>query len=184
MIKRPMSKESTPTKSTSGDGKAESPAHLTLRIVAVLIGLPLSALAVGAWFALLIENAWVAFGVGSAVVILPTLLLVDRLLPADDPRKGRGIPTDVLSMVWLGFAVLCFGPLGFLLDAPLAAFCDRVDTSGTARSVFAFLTEDTRPEASRDTPAEVESFATDAGPSDAGDQGPSDSATPGVGGHS
>ena len=144
-----MSKESGSEKSSKGTpnltakSRSESPVHLVLRIIAIALGLPLFAVAIGAWLGMLIENAWIALGVGAAVVILPTLLLVDRLLPADDPRKGRGIPTDLLSMVWLGGAVLCFGPLGSFLHGPLAVWADHVDSSGTVGTVFSFATETT-----------------------------------------
>lgn len=164
-----MSKESASEKSSkSGAARRESPVHLVLRVIAIGLGLPLFALAIAAWLALWIENAWVALAVATAVVVLPTLLLVDRLLPADDPRKGRGIPTDLLSMVWLGGAVLCFGPLAFLLHSPLATFSDRVDGSGTARAIFAFVTgtgvEPAAPEVSVDSvPDSPDAGAPDAG---------------------
>ena len=178
MIDRPMSKESAPQRS-SKSAKSESPVHLVLRVIAIGLGLPLFAVAVAAWLATLIENAWIAFAVASAVVILPTLLLVDRLLPADDPRKGRGIPTDLLSMVWLGGAVLCFGPLGSFLHGPLAAWSDHVDGSGTVRTIFSFATESSSTEPDVSAPPTDNSNAedADAGPPDAGTATVLDTAT-------
>ena len=161
---KPISPRGEPVKNLTGKSTIESPVHLVLRVIAIVLGLPLFALAIGAWLAMMIENAWVALAVASAVVILPTLLLVDRLLPADDPRKGRGIPTDLLSMVWLGGAVLCFGPLASLLHAPLAAWSDRVDDSGTVRAIFTFATETSAEPA----PEQASDEATEASPADAG----------------
>lgn len=167
---KPISPRGEPVKNLTGKSTNESPVHLVLRIIAIVLGLPLFAVAIGAWLALLIENAWIAFAVASAVVILPTLLLVDRLLPADDPRKGRGIPTDLLSMIWLGGAVLCFGPLASLLHAPLAAWSDRVDGSGTVRAILTFATETSAEPAPEQASEEAtdSTQADDAGAPDAG----------------
>jgi hypothetical protein len=98
------------------------------------LGLPLATAALAAWLGTLIESPWISLGVAAALLVLPTLLLVDRLLPEDDPRKGRGIPTDVLSMVWLGVATLAFGPLAPFLHDPLVSLARR--TAGGGLAVF------------------------------------------------
>lgn len=114
--------------------------HLALRLAAMLIGLPILTIAIAAWLALGIESPGIALGVAAAVTILPTLLLADRLLPADDPRKGGGIATDAIALVWLGGAVLVTGPLAFLLHDPLVAYVERATGSGIAAEIADFLT--------------------------------------------
>jgi hypothetical protein len=161
-----------PRKPTSepADAKAgtrESPVHLILRLVAMAVGLPLLVVAFASWLGLLIESPWISLGLGAVIAILPTLLLADRLLPEDDPRKGNGIATDVIALVWLGLATLVLGPLGFLVHDPLLAWTERAAGPGFAVDVADFLT-------GTPAPSEVEHAATtdvDAGVADAGADG-------------
>ncbi len=106
----------------------------------MLIGLPILTIAIAAWLAMMIESPWVALGVAAAITVLPTLLLADRLLPADDPRKGAGIATDALSVVWLGGAVLVMGPLAFLLHDPLVDYAERTAGPGFVVTIADFVT--------------------------------------------
>jgi serine protease Do len=161
-----------PRKPTSepADAKAgtrESPVHLIVRLVAMAVGLPLLVVAFASWLGLLIESPWISLGLGAVIAILPTLLLADRLLPEDDPRKGNGIATDVIALVWLGLATLVLGPLGFLVHDPLLAWTERAAGPGFAVDVADFLTGTA-------APSEVEHAATtdvDAGVADAGADG-------------
>lgn len=130
---------SRPTSSEPATSK-ESAAHLALRIAAMLIGLPILTIAIAAWLAMGIESTGIALGVASAITILPTLLLADRLLPADDPRKGGGIATDALSVVWLGGAALVMGPLAFLLHDPLVDYAERAVGPGIVVTIADFVT--------------------------------------------
>lgn len=157
---------------------AESPLHLVLRVTSMLIGWPIFTVAIAAWLGLLIESPWIALGVAAAITVLPTLLLADRLLPEDDPRKGGGIATDAISLVWLSGAVLVMGPLAFLLHDPLVSWAERAAGPGVAVTIADFLTGE--PEASRDereTPTATTAADDDAG---APDGGVEDGGTPAV----
>lgn len=161
------------TEPSSSSGAKESPVHLGLRVAAMLIGLPILTIAIAAWLAMMIESPWIALGVAAAITILPTLLLADRLLPADDPRKGGGIATDALSVVWLGGAALVLGPLGFLLHDPLVDYAERTAGPGFVVTIADFVTgtPDEAPDvASAETTTEA--GVEDAGPAadDAGSQ--------------
>lgn len=150
----------------------ESPAHAVLRVLAIALGLPLATAALGAWLGVLIESPWISLGVAAVVLVLPALLLVDRLLPEDDPRKGRGIPTDVLSMLWLGLATLAFGPLGGLLHDPLVSLAQRAGGEGIVVTLAELATgpvhEDAASERGASDAARGEAADDDAGLIDAG----------------
>jgi len=151
----------------SASPSAESPIHLALRLVAMVVGWPVLTVGIAAWLGLLIESPWIALGVAAVVTVLPTLLLADRLLPEDDPRKGGGIATDAISLVWLGGATLVLGPLAFLLHDPLVAWTERAAGPGFAVTVADFLSAS--PEiAPPDEIAESSLDHADAGPPDAG----------------
>lgn len=161
-----------PTTSTAptdakGSGSRESPVHLVLRFVAMGVGLPLLVIAIASWLGLLIESPWISLGVAAVVAILPTLLLADRLLPEDDPRKGNGIATDVIALVWLGAATLVMGPLAFLVHDPLLAWTERAAGPGFAVDVADFLTGSPAPSPSEESAVTSEA-AGDAGIEDGG----------------
>jgi hypothetical protein len=164
---RSTSEGASPSRTSEPTTRAESPAHLVLRIVSIVLGLPLAVLAVAAWLAVLVESPWIALGLAAVILVLPSLLLVDRLLPEDDPRKARGLPTDVLSMLWLGVATLAFGPLGPWLHDPLVDLARRATGEELAASIASFVTgpvrEAPRDEAASDAQAPTEETAEDAG---------------------
>ncbi|MFO0711801.1 MAG: trypsin-like peptidase domain-containing protein [Sandaracinus sp.] len=167
--RRPSPASTSPSSAPSGDKAKESPVHLVLRFVSMGVGLPLLTIAIGSWLGLLIESPWVALGVAAVITVLPTLLLADRLLPEDDPRKGNGIATDVIALVWLGGATLVMGPLAFLVHEPLHAWTERAVGPGLAVTVADFLTGSAAPEPAAEPTASPEPRDDDAGvPDDAG----------------
>lgn len=142
----------------------------------MVIGLPILTLAIAAWLAMMIESPWIALGVAAVITILPTLLLADRLLPADDPRKGEGIATDAISVVWLGGAVLVMGPLAFLLHDPLVDYAERTAGPGFVVAIADFVTGTPEVSSSPEAASEGENdtVTDDAGADDAGTLGASD----------
>jgi S1-C subfamily serine protease len=163
---RKQTTSTTPT-DAKGSGSRESPVHLVLRFVAMGLGLPLLVVAIASWLGLLIESPWISLGVGAVVAILPTLLLADRLLPEDDPRKGNGIATDVIALVWLGAATLVMGPLAFLVHDPLLSWVERAAGPGLPVDVADFLTGSPAPSTSEE-PVVTSEAAGDAGIEDGG----------------
>jgi hypothetical protein len=127
------------------------------------LGLPLSIVALAAWLAVLVERPWIALCLATVILVLPSLLLVDRFLPKDDPRKGRGIPTDVLSLVWLGVATLALGPLGPWLHAPLVDFARRATGSDVVAGIAGFVTGPATAEGTADSEAGAEATPADTG---------------------
>nr|MDQ3036899.1 hypothetical protein [Myxococcota bacterium] len=138
----------TEPRSSSPPGSA---LHLVLRLAAMGIGLPLCIAAGTAWIGLLTESVWIALGVASAIALIPPLVLVNRLLP-DDVQRGRGIPTDVLSLVWLGLAALAFGPLAGVLHDPLVGLAARVVGPSSAATLVAEYLTAGAPAAASDAP--------------------------------
>lgn len=104
--------------------------HPLLRFTAIVTGLLLLVSALTAWIDPWVGNAWLALGASAAIAVIPALLIVDRLLPKDDPTRGRGIPTDTLSVLWLGGATLIYGPLAFWLHDPLLALASKTGERG------------------------------------------------------
>lgn len=132
--------DTNPKKAGPASARKESPVHLVLRILAMLVGLTLSVLAVAAGIGMLIDNVWICLVLAGALVITPALYLADRLLPENDVERARGIPTDVLSLLWLGGATLAFGPLGGRLHEPLHAFLERLAGRGMIATAADFAT--------------------------------------------
>jgi hypothetical protein len=71
-----------------------------LKLAAIVLGLPAAMLCLMSLIGAFSENIYVRV-LGALLVLLAVPLFVaDRLLP-DDPRRGRGLITDVLAVAWL-----------------------------------------------------------------------------------
>lgn len=103
------------------------------RLVALLGGLPLALLAVTALFVAWIGSLWLALGLALLLVLGVPLFALDRLLPALDPHDSaalsrvRGLPTDVLALVWVATAFVLLGPAIGATRPMLHATATRLD---------------------------------------------------------
>ena len=89
-------------------------AHGVVKALALLVGGPTAVLGLMALVGLVTDNIWARLGVALVVAVAAPLFLADRLLPKDDPSKGRGIPSDVFAVTWVGLGVvmlLLAGPI-------------------------------------------------------------------------
>lgn len=100
-------------------------AHGLVKTLAILIGLPLTVLALMSLIGLATDNFWIRLVPAVIVALGAPLFLVDRLLPDDDATTARGLPTDVLALLWLGFAVLFVGLAQPVTGSLLVAEADR-----------------------------------------------------------
>ncbi|MBW2464740.1 MAG: trypsin-like peptidase domain-containing protein [Deltaproteobacteria bacterium] len=104
-------------------------AHGVVKTTALLVGGPLVVLSLMALVGLVTDNLWVRLGVALVTAVGVPLFLADRLLPKDDPSKGRGIPSDVFAVAWLGLSVLML-----LVAGPIvAAEGQRLSEDGLPR---------------------------------------------------
>ncbi len=79
--------------------------HGVLKLLAIPCGIVLSQLCLMASVGLLTGSGWIRTLVALAVNLLVPLAIVDRILP-DDVTKAKGVTTDVLAVLWVGFPFL------------------------------------------------------------------------------
>lgn len=79
------------------------------KVVAVLIGGPLTVLAIMVALGLLFEHGWVRLAIAVVVAIATPLVIAERVLPKDDPLKGRGVPSEITSVFFALVPLLFFG---------------------------------------------------------------------------
>jgi serine protease Do len=103
-----------------------------VKAIALAFGLLGTLLVLMALIGSFAESGWIRFPVALVVAILVPAVLVDRLLPEDDPARARGLPGDVFALVWLGTAVLFAVPLHGLSAKLLAREGDRLTSAGIA----------------------------------------------------
>ena len=82
-----------------------------VKLASMIVGLIGSLLSLMALVGAVTERLWLRLGVAVIVALIVPLAIADRLIPAADPKRARGLPTDVLALVWLGstLAVAFFG---------------------------------------------------------------------------
>jgi serine protease Do len=99
------------------------------------------------------ESGWIRFPVAIVVAIVVPAVLVDRLLPDDDPARARGLPGDIFALVWLATTVVFVVPLHGTSGKLLAHEGDRLTVAGIGPLArVAYLLAGVRAEAST-TPA-------------------------------
>lgn len=75
------------------------------------------------------ESGWVRLPVALLVMVVLPAVLADRLLPDDEPTKGRGIVGDVFAVSWLLVVVIFVVPLAGVSSGWLRAEGDRLHRS-------------------------------------------------------
>jgi S1-C subfamily serine protease len=81
---------------------------------------------VGAW----VESGWIRLLVALLAMLVVPAVITDRLLPKDDPARGRGIPTDVFAVTWLAVPVLVAVVLGGVTRSALLTEGKREAAAG------------------------------------------------------
>lgn len=107
-----------------------------VKLVAVVVGVVGSVVAlmslVGRWT----DEIWVQVGVAAVVTALVPFLLADRLLPKDGSARP-GLVSDVLALSWMGGTTAAVVLGGSLMHAPLTAQAARFDEQGWSRAAWA-----------------------------------------------
>ncbi|MFK8003126.1 MAG: S1C family serine protease [Polyangiales bacterium] len=103
--------------------------YRVLKFLAVALGLPLSVLVTMAALSTLTDNGWVQLGGALALVLITPVVIAAKLLP-EDPKAGRGIPTDVAAVFWLGLSALAVGPAHALIGPALEVEGTQLSTRG------------------------------------------------------
>lgn len=113
--------------------------HGVTKTLAILIGLPLTVLSLMSLIGLFTDNFWIRLIPALVLALGVPLFLVDRLLPDNEQAAARGLPTDVLAVVWLGFGVIFIGLAQPLTSSLIIAEGDRYaasDSTTIARMTY------------------------------------------------
>lgn len=94
--------------------KPLSVARGTVKGLALLVGACTTLICGMALLGSFVENGWLRAGGALLLMLLLPALITDRLLPKDDPARGRGVPSDVFAICWLALPVLVAVVLGSL----------------------------------------------------------------------
>jgi serine protease Do len=93
-------------------GKPLSLARGAIKGIALLVGGCTTLVSGMALVGTFVESGWVRSLVALAAMLVVPALLTDRLLPKDDPSRGKGVPTDVFAVTWLVVPVVVAVVLG------------------------------------------------------------------------
>ena len=121
-------KPTLPIRPATSSSKFGSVAAL-VKGIALLIGFVGTTLSLMAAVGAFTENGYVRVLTALAVAFVIPLVIADRLLP-DDPKRARGLVSDVVALFWLGFALLFAGALGNVTKGLLTREADRLTSSG------------------------------------------------------
>ncbi len=103
---------------------------MLLKLLAIVVGLVASLVALMSVVGLLSDNGWIRM-IGAVVLLLvPPMFLADRLLPDNDSEPAPGLVTDIFSLFFLGVGFL-WAVAGHAVSGPiLAREGDRLDAEG------------------------------------------------------
>jgi S1-C subfamily serine protease len=142
-----------------------------LKLVSIVLGFTASMVCLMATVGLLTDNGYARAITAVALCVILPLAIADRLLPADDPTRGKGLISDVFAVGLLGFALAFTGAVRFT-GPMLVREGDRLSAEGyEALAAVAYLLGNVKA-----TPAEAPAAApsasstadvTDAGAADA-----------------
>ncbi|MFT3766418.1 MAG: trypsin-like peptidase domain-containing protein [Minicystis sp.] len=117
-------------------------AYRVLKLAAFVVCLPAAVVAVMALIGAVTDNAWVRVAGGVLSMLALPLFIADRLLPAHDPTRARGLVSDVCAVIWTLVVFLVSGVANGTTRPLLAREGDRLvsggyDTMGTLAYVLA-----------------------------------------------
>lgn len=105
--------------------------HGISKTIAIVVGLFLTVISLMSLIGLVTDNFWIRLVPALVLALGAPLFLVDRLLPDGDQAVSKGLPTDVLAVVWLGFGVLYVGLAHPVTGSLIIAEGDRYATNGS-----------------------------------------------------
>lgn len=108
-----------------------------LKGLCILVGLPLTALALMAVTGLVTAHGWARLIAGAVIALGLPLFLVDRALPDSDQERARGLATDLLALVWILIPLAFFGLAHAVTKNITAVEADRLAAAGWHRSARA-----------------------------------------------
>ncbi|AKT36937.1 S1C family serine protease [Chondromyces crocatus] len=115
------------------------------KLAAIPLGLVASSISIMATVGAMTTSIYARLGAALVGTVIVPLAIADRLLPKDDPKRARGIVTDVFAVGLLGFAFV-FTAAGNKATRPwLVAEGDRLVRSGwseLARVAYALASAD------------------------------------------
>ena len=126
-----------------------------LKLVALIGGAIVTVVCLMAVVGTQTGNGWARMGVAIAVAVIVPALLADRALARLSPDKMAGVTTDVMALVYMGFALAFVGVAHGMSGPLLAREAGRLQQSGRAwSSKLAYaLAGDSRIEAGTGKPA-------------------------------
>jgi len=115
-----------------GMGKVLDVAGGVVKVVALVVGAVTTFVCGLALVGTSIENGWARGGITLIAMLLVPALITDRLLPKDDPARGRGIPGDVFALSYMAVPVLVAVVLGSATRGALQREAAREAPAGHA----------------------------------------------------
>lgn len=120
-----------------------------VKLVAVVVGVLGSVVALMSLVGLFVQSVWVQVGAAAVVAALVPFVLADRLLPKDGSARP-GLVSDVLALTWMGGTTAAVVLGTTVMQAPLTAQAARFDEQGWSSVAWA-----TRWAAGTETPVAV-----------------------------
>jgi serine protease Do len=100
-------------------GKPFDVARGVVKGIALLVGACTTLVCGMALLGGFVETGWIRVVGALVVMVVVPAAITDRLLPKDDPARGRGLPTDVFALTWLAVPVLVAVVLGSMTQGAL-----------------------------------------------------------------
>ena len=123
---------SSPPRGPSPPGPQLMLAYRVLKLAGFVVGLPAAQLAVMAVIGAFTDNGYARVLGAAAVVVGLPLIIADRLLPAHDPSKARGLVSDVCVVTWMAITFGLAALAGNATRPLITREGDRLVTSGHA----------------------------------------------------
>jgi serine protease Do len=101
-----------------------------VKAIALVVGASTTFVSGMALIGRFVESGWIRAGATLVVMLVVPALVMERLLPKDDPTRGRGLPTDVFALVWLSVPVLVAVVFGALTSGALVVEAQRQAAAG------------------------------------------------------
>lgn len=101
-----------------------------VKVAALLVGAVATFVCGMALIGSFVANGWLRAGGALLAMLVVPALITDRLLPKDDPARGRGLPTDVFALAWLAVPLVVAVLLGATTRGALLREGEREAAAG------------------------------------------------------
>src|SRR5262245_32190594 len=109
------------------------------KLIALLGGAVITVVSLMALVGVHTDNGWARAGIAIVVALAVPLFVVERILARLQPDKVKGVTTDALAVIYLGFSLAFVGIAHGFAQPRLVAEAHRLDAAGIAS--LARLTE-------------------------------------------